>query len=143
MEEKEILRAAKDIKISFCDLKAILPKQPESMDDIHDALFNHVEYEETKHQIKDYSLGISCEDFKMDEMKIIVNGEDHGIHIPKTRLELITYSKYNLFDNCIGKDEYYAKGCVDKKWSIIGVLIQEKPKYCIQTAKYSFLNRRF
>lgn len=139
-EEKEILRATKTLKKYNIDLKVVLPKQPENMDEIHDALFNHVEYEETKNQIKDYSLEQREDFLKMDGMKILVNGEDHFVHIPKTRLELLTYSKYNLFDNCIGKDEYYAKGCVDKKWSIIGVFdSKKKPKYCIQTAKYSFL----
>ena len=140
-EEKEIIRASLSLEKKYkMELKNILPKQANNVGEIHDALFNQLEYEETKKDLKDYSLN-QREDFvKMNGKEITINGETHYVHIPQTRLELLAYSKYNLFDNCVGKDDYYAKGCVDGKWSIIGVFdSKRKPKYCIQTAKYSFL----
>lgn len=140
-EEKEIIRAYTALsKKHEVDVKAVLPKQAADIAEIHDALFNQLEYEETKKKIKDYSLN-QREDFtKMNGKEILVNGEVHYVHIPQTRLELLAYSKYSLFDNCIGKDDHYARGCVEGKWSIVGVFdSKRKPKYCIQTAKYSFL----
>lgn len=142
--EKEILRASKALSTKFkLNVSDLLPKKPNAIDDIHDALFNHLEYEESKHGLVDYPLNQREDFLKMDGKEIIINGESHFVHIPKTRLELLAYSKYNLFDNCVGKDDFYAKGCVDGRWAIIGVFdSNRKPKYCIQSEKYSFLQAK-
>lgn len=124
-------------------IKKSLIKQPKTLLELHDAVFKYVAYEKNKQSIKDYSLNQREDFLKMSGQEIKVAGESFIIDVPKTRLDLASYSRHDVFNNCIGKSETYAKQCAEGRASIIGIFDKnKKPKYCILTGKYSFKQAR-
>lgn len=120
-------------------LKKSLRKQPKSFNEIHDYLFNCVSYERDKSGVTDYSLNQREDFLKLQNQEIIVNNEIFIIDVPRTRFDLVNYSRHDVFNNCIGKSEKFAEQCVQGSSAIIGIFDKnKKPKYCILTGKYSF-----
>lgn len=125
------------------DYKNFMPRQPKTIDEIHDYLFDRFEEEQIISSKGNYDLKQREDFLKMDNKEIEVLGEKLVVKVPRTRHDLAVFSRKSVFDNCIGKSDHYAEGCMEGRWSIVGIFDKKNnPRYCIQTSKYTFLQAK-
>ena len=131
------IEEAKDLEL---DIDKLMIKQPKNFADIHDFLIERIDEEEIIANEEDFNLNQREDFLKLDNTKIQVLNQTMIVKVPKTRHELAIFSRKSMFDNCVGKGEGYAEQVRAGRCSIVGVFDEKnKPLYCIQTSKYSFL----
>ena len=139
---EDVIREIKDSRISKSDLVKLLPKKPKNIDEIHDFFFDQLALIKIEKE-PDFPLNPREDFLKMDGKEIEIDNEKLKVHVPKTRKELGIYSAKHMFDNCVGTSDHYAQGVKNGNWTIIGVFDQlNKPRYCLQVQKYSFLQAK-
>lgn len=142
-EMKDILDMMDTAKESGFDPKKIMMKQPKSLEDVHDYLEERIEEEELIANSDNFDLNQREDFLKLDNKEIQVLDQTLVVKVPRTRHDLAIFSRKSVFDNCIGKSSGYAESVRDGRSSVVGVFDKNnKPLYCIQTSKYSFLQAK-
>ncbi len=125
------------------DYKNFMPRQPKTIDEIHDYMFERFEEEQIISSSSNYDLNQREDFLKIDNKEIEVLGQKLVVKVPKTRHELAVFSRKSVFDNCVGKSDHYAEGVKEGRWSILGLFdSKNNPVYCIQTSKYTFIQAK-
>lgn len=139
---EDVIVEIKQSRISKKVLEKMLPKKPKSLMELHDSFFEQLALVKIDKE-PDFPLNPREDFLKMDGKEIEIDNEKLKVHVPKTRKELGMYSARHMFDNCVGTSDHYAQGVKNGEWTIIGVFDQlNKPRYCLQVKKYSFLQAK-
>lgn len=122
------------------DISKLIVKQPKTFHEIHDFLIERMNEEEIIANKENFDLNQREDFLKLDNTKIQVLDQTMVVKVPKTRHDLAVFSRKSMFDNCVGTGDGYAEQVKAGRCSIVGVFDEKnKPLYCIQTSKYSFL----
>ena len=139
---EDVIIEVKQSRIPKKVFKNMLPKKPKTIVEVHDYFFEQLALFKIDKE-PDFPLNPREDFLKMDGKEIEIDNEKLKVHVPKTRKELGIYSAKHMFDNCVGTSDHYAQGVKNGNWTIIGVFDQSnKPRYCLQVQKYSFLQAK-
>lgn len=123
-----------------------LEKKPKSLRSIHDYILRQldkIELDNIQYQQEDAPLKPREDLLVLNGQTIVVEDNKYLVKIAQTRYDLCNFSLRSVFDNCVGKfSEYFDRGSSGFA-TYIGIFTpDQKPLYCIEATKYSFIQAK-